>query len=575
MEKTWRPQNNPAQATVELLQEEVSLDYRTAFILAQRHISSFDEAKSFFRPDIGQLHDPFQMKDMDRAVDRLSEALHKKEKVLVYGDYDVDGTTAVTVVFSFLRQLNADCQYYIPDRYTEGYGFSMRGVDFAKEHGCSLIITLDCGVRDGEKIDYAASLGIDVIVCDHHTPAELPNAIAVLDPKRIDCTYPFKGLSGAGVGFKLLQALCMQQSLDENLLFQYLDLVTISIGADIVPLTGENRILAHYGLQLLQQTQRPGIKAMLTKAGFKKPAITITDVVFILAPRINAAGRIFSGKEAVALLLCENEEEALPLSTAIEEFNSTRKGLDKEITAQAIARAHEDAFQQQALSTVVFGDTWHKGVVGIVAARLVETFYKPAIVLVDDGQKMAGSARSIEGIDLFECLSECSETLLQFGGHSMAAGLSLKSERFLEFQKAFDDVVKQKLNNVRPMPVIRYDCEIDFEEITPKFFRVLKQLEPFGPENLSPVFLCRNIKSSRFTRTVGEGKNHLKLHVHQIKSPQLSMEGIGFDLGHWAEKLKDDRTVDLLFSLDENTWNQKTTLQLIVKDIRESTADAT
>lgn len=567
MEKRWLLKKQPDELLVSSLQHELGVSRSIAALLAQRGIGQFEEARNFFRPNIAHLHDPFLMKDMDRAVDRLSEAIHSKERVLIYGDYDVDGTTAVTIVYSFLKKLDVDCLYYIPDRYTEGYGFSMKGVDFAHEQHCSLIITLDCGVRDGLKIDYARSLGIDVIVCDHHQPAELPSATAVLDPKRTDCTYPFKGLSGAGVGFKLLQGLCIQQSMDMSELMGYLDLVTISIGADIVPLTGENRILAFHGLQLLQQSKRPGIAAMLSKAGFQKTALTITDVVFILAPRINAAGRIFSGKEAVAMLLSDNEESALPLSTAIEEYNATRKGLDKEITKQAIQQIDGDAFQQDSLSTVVYGESWHKGVVGIVASRLVETYYKPTIVLVSDGEKMAGSARSIEGIDLFECLSECDEHLIQFGGHTMAAGLSLSAKKFPLFQARFDEVVRQKLNNVRPLPFIEYDAEIDFDEINPKFFRILKQFEPFGPENLSPVFLARNVKNTRFSKVVGDG-SHLKLHVHQQHSPQIVFDGIGFNLGHCMDLLKNDTPVDLLFAIDENTWNGKTSLQLSVKDIR-------
>jgi len=567
MKKNWAPKISPPASIVEQLEQQLSVGRQVAILLAQRGIDSFEKARDFFRPELEQLHDPFLMKDMDRAVERLSEAIHRNEKILVYGDYDVDGTTAVTIVYSFLKKLGVDCLYYIPDRYTEGYGFSMQGVDFAHAQKCALIITLDCGVRDGLKIDYANTLGIDVIVCDHHQPAELPQAAAVLDPKRSDCSYPYKGLSGAGVGFKLLQGLCIQQSIDPSLLTEYLDLVTISIGADIVPLTGENRILAFHGLKLLQETRRPGIAAMLMKAGCKKPALTITDVVFILAPRINAAGRIFSGKEAVALLLSENEGEALPLSTAIEEYNATRKGLDKEITKQAIQHIDADAFQQSSLSTVVFGENWHKGVVGIVASRLVETYYKPTIVLVSDGEKMAGSARSIEGIDLFECLSECDEHLIQFGGHTMAAGLSLRAENFPLFRNRFDEVVREKLNNIRPEPFIEYDAEIDFEDITPKFFRILKQFEPFGPENLSPVFLARNVRNARFTKTVGDG-SHLKLHVHQEHSPQISFEGIGFNLAQWADVLKNNEPVDLLFSIDENTWNGKASLQLMVKDIR-------
>lgn len=572
MEKAWNPKQNNDISTTHLLSSSLNVDTIVAQLLSVRGIKTFEEARQFFRPNLDCLHDPFLMTDMHAAVNRLSEAIHQKQKILIYGDYDVDGTTAVTMVYSFLTEIGVSCFYYIPDRYTEGYGFSFKGVDFAKEKNCSLIITLDCGVRDGEKIDYANSLGIDVIVCDHHQPAETPQATAVLDPKRPDCAYPYKGLSGAGVGFKLLQALCAQQSIDESLLYSYLDLVTISIGADIVPMTGENRILAFHGLQKLRNSPRTGIAAMLHHANFHKPAITITDVVFILAPRINAAGRIFSGSKAVELLLSDSEEEALLLSRAIEEYNSTRKGLDKEITAQAIEKIKSDRFYQESMSTVVFDEGWHKGVVGIVASRLIETHYKPTIVLVSDGEKMSGSARSIDGIDLFECLSECAEFLTQFGGHTMAAGLSLPASQFVKFRARFDEVIQHKLQSKRPVPSIAYDAEIDFSDISPKLHRIIKQFEPFGPENLSPVFLTRNVQNKKFTRAVGENNKHLKLHICQKNTPHLAFEGIGFDLGLWAPLLLSNGLIDLLYSVEENHWNNQTTLQLVVKDIRESTS---
>jgi single-stranded-DNA-specific exonuclease len=508
------------------------------------------------------------MRDMDRAVTRLEKALENGEKILVYGDYDVDGTTAVTIMYSYLRDLGVSCDYYIPDRYTEGYGFSMKGVDYAHEHGCALIITLDCGVRDGAKIDYAAGKGIDVIVCDHHQPAQIPNASAVLDPKRPDCDYPFKGLCGAGVGFKLLQALTIKQNLDWNKLFQYLDLLTIAIAADIVPVSGENRIMAYHGLIQLQNTSRPGISAMLKNAGFKKDQLTITDVVFILAPRINAAGRIFSGKKAVDLLLAKSADDASPMAAAIEEFNTTRKNLDKGITEEALQKVKEDPFYDAALSIVIAGENWHKGVVGIVAARLVETHYKPTIVLVSDGEKMAGSARSIAGIDLFECLGECDDLLEQFGGHTMAAGLSLKATNFERFRKRFDEVIQKKLNHIKPVPQLHYDAEIAFTEIRPKLMRIIKQFEPFGPDNMHPIFLSEKVENHRSTRTVGDLKNHLKLHVHQQDTPSLALDGIGFDLGNWEQHFQQQHRADLLYALEENTWNNKTTIQLVVKDIR-------
>ena len=568
MQKNWIPIPSPDETLVQHLAGELSIEPVVARLLVQRGIQTFEEARSFFRPSLDDLHDPFLMRDMDRAVTRLVQALENGDKILVYGDYDVDGTTAVTLVYSFLRDLGVTCDYYIPDRYTEGYGFSMKGVDYAHDNGCQLIITLDCGVRDGAKIEYARSKGIDVIVCDHHQPAQIPDAAAVLDPKRPDCEYPFKGLCGAGVGFKLLQALCIELEIDRNKLFQYLDLVTIAIAADIVPVSGENRILAYHGLKQLQNTERHGIRAMLNNAGFKKDQLTITDVVFLLAPRINAAGRIFSGKKAVDLLLSQNPEEAATTAAAIEEFNTTRKTLDKGITEEALQKINDDEFYQSALSAVVYGENWHKGVVGIVAARIVETHYKPSIVLVSDGEKMAGSARSIVGIDLFECLSECEDLLEQFGGHTMAAGLSLKAANFELFRNRFDEVIRKKLNNIQPTPFMHYDAELDFTDIRPKLMRILKQFEPFGPENMHPVFLACNIENNGLTRAVGDQRNHLKLHVHQQKLPSLALDGIGFNLGHWNSDLQQKQPVDLLFALDENTWNNKTNIQLVVKDIR-------
>jgi single-stranded-DNA-specific exonuclease len=570
MEKRWKRLDLPDEEICAHLQMQLKVDQLTARLLVQRGIHSFEDARRFFRPSLDDLHDPFLMKDMDKAAERLLKALEHNEKILVYGDYDVDGTTAVTVMYSALRNLGAQCDYYIPDRYKEGYGFSFAGVDYAKENQQSLIITLDCGVRDGEKIDYASGFNIDVIVCDHHQPDGVPDAVAVLDPKRYDCSYPFKGLSGCGVGFKMLQAVFRLMGREEASLFDYLDLLTISIGADIVPLIGENRILAHHGLRKLEEYKRPGVAAMLKNAGFQKQQMSITDVVFILAPRINAAGRILSGKQAVALLLTETEDEASALSTALEENNKTRKNLDKEITAEALQKIEQDEFYSSSFSSVVADSTWHKGVVGIVASRLVEAHYKPAIVMVDDGEKMSGSARSISGVDLFEVLGECSELLLQFGGHTMAAGLSLRSENFLRFREKFDRVVRQTLGEVRPVQELIYDCEINLDEITPPFYRRLNQFAPFGPDNMKPVFLIKNLMNTRFTRAVGEGAAHIKLHVHQEKNSALSIEGIGFDLGGWASVMASGMPVDILCTIEENVWNEKVSIQLAVKDIRKS-----
>jgi single-stranded-DNA-specific exonuclease len=554
MQKNWIPKSKtPAEKTAELAQS-VGITPVLATLLIQRGIDSYDKAKAFFRPGLDMLHNPFLMKDMDKAVERLTRAVHANEKILVYGDYDVDGTTAVTVMYSFLKKIGATAEYYIPDRYTEGYGFSFAGVEYAKANGFSLIITLDCGIKDTEKVAKAAEYGIDVIICDHHNPGELPAAYAVLDTKRADCEYPYKGLSGCGVGFKLIQGFCQQQGIDEQEIFCYLDLLTISIGADIVPLTDENRVLAYFGLELLQQNRRPGIQAMLEQSGFKKKSMNITDVVFILAPRINAAGRIFSGKPA------------------LEDNNNTRRGLDKGITQEALQNIDADIFYQTSYTTVVSDHKWHKGVVGIVASRLVEAYYKPAVVLVEGEEKMAGSARSIPGIDLFEALGECSDLLEQFGGHTMAAGLSLKRENFEAFRQRFDDAVARMLHHVRPTPYVEYDCELEGEDITPKFFRILQQFAPFGPENMRPVFMMRNVINAGNTRTVGETGTHLKLHIKPNTSDKVAAyDGIGFDLGHWAKAICTASTaVDILFVLEENEFNGRVSIQLNVKDVRLS-----
>lgn len=571
MTNIWVAKPVENTSVVKELAQVLSIDETIAQLLVLRGVKTFNEARDFFRPDLAKLHDPFLMKDMGQAVQRLVQCIERNEKVLVYGDYDVDGTTSVTLVYTVLTELGVTCDYYIPDRYTEGYGFSYAGVDYAESIGASLIITLDCGVRDGLKIRYAADKGIDVIVCDHHQVMDIPPAVAVLDPHRSDCNYPYKGLSGCGVGFKMLQALFITLGYDQEFLLRHLDLLTVSIGADIVPLNGENRILAYYGLQLLAQSKkRPGIQAMLTSANFTKQELTISDVVFILAPRINAAGRIYSGKQAVELLLAPDLERAMKLSPNLEEVNGTRKELDKNITAEALQRIMEDEFYHSSFSTVVAGKGWHKGVVGIVASRLIESHYKPTIVLVDDGEKMVGSARSIHGLDMFELLEECSDLLEQFGGHTMAAGLTLKSDKYLAFREKFDQCVSQRLNNRLPQPFIEYDAEIKLEQITPKFYRIIKQFSPYGPENMRPVFMARRVRDARFTRAVGQDGSHLKLHLMQGNDDKLTFDGIGFGLGKWAQYMTAGNEVDIVFSLNENHFNGVTTLQLSVKDIRKS-----
>lgn len=565
----WKNISDTQIPEKETLAKKLNIHPLLASLLIKRGIKTFEEARDFFNPILENLHDPFLMKDMDKAVSRLSSAMRQKEKVLIYGDYDVDGTTAVTLVYSFLKSLGMDCEYYIPDRYKEGYGFSMDGVEWAKANAVSLIITLDCGIKDGIRIAKAGEYGMDVIVCDHHNPGELPPAFAILDPKREDCPYPFKGLSGCGVGFKMLQAFCRKEMLDESPLMDALDLVMISIGADIVPLSGENRVLAFHGLKRIEAFKRPGIQAMLRQAKFEKEKLTITDVVFILAPRINAAGRIFSGKRAVELLLTTNEEDAKNISEALEENNDTRKGLDKLITKEAVQLISGDDFYRTSFSTVVNGDGWHKGVVGIVASRLVDEFHKPAIVLVTSGEKMTGSARSINGVDLYDILSECHDLLEQFGGHTMAAGLSLRTENFSAFRDRFDKLVKKALGEVLLEPSIEFEEEIQLADIDEKFFRILQRFAPFGPENMKPVFLSSGVRNAGYTRTVGDTGAHLKLHVTQ-DGRQTPMDGIGFDLGDWATLLQSGEKTDILYTIEDNTWKNRTSIQLNVKDIRIS-----
>lgn len=567
MEKRWIPKNTANPDEVAALRHAVKLSEVTARILVRLGLKSHQDVIQFFKPQLDQLHDPFLMRDMDKAVNRVTEAIHAKQKIMVYGDYDVDGTTAVSLMLGFLQKLGADCFPYIPDRYEEGYGFSFKGVDEAVLQGVSLIITLDCGIKDGAKIDRAQSHGIDVIVCDHHQPEELPRAFAVLNPKRADCPYPYKGLSGCGVGFKLISAMC-EQSFQGVSYYEFLDLVTIAIGADIVPLTGENRVLAFHGLQRMAQSKRPGIQALLNSAGHHDKPIGITEAVFLLAPRINAAGRIFSGRRAVELLMTTTPEEAEQVASAIEENNKTRKTLDKSITAEAIQLVREDAASENRYGIVVAHSDWHKGVVGIVAARLVETFYKPSIVLAEKDGVLSGSARSIPGIDLYEVLQSCEHCLTQFGGHTMAAGLSLPAENLTTFQQAFSDAIGERLHYQFPVPCLEYDEELPIGDISAGLFNILQQMEPFGPENMRPVFLAKKVISGPNTKVIGGDRNHLRVHLMDENNRDKSAEGVAFFQARWYEALSSGASVDILYSLEENNWNGRKNIQLQVKDIR-------
>lgn len=573
MMKNWKITNTFDNKTINLLQNELGINQVLASLLSSRNIKNFDEAKTFFRPSLKLLHDPFLMLNMGDAVKRLLKAIDNHEKILVFGDYDVDGTTSVALVYSFLKnQMNANVDYYIPDRYKEGYGISLQGVDYAEENQQSLIIALDCGIRAIDQINYANEKNIDFIICDHHQPGdEVPNASAVLDPMQKDCNYPFKGLSGCGVGFKLMQGLCHQKNIDESQLMSYLDLLTISIGADIVSLSGENRILAYHGLKILADSPRVGIKTMLDQAEFTKSEMTITDVVFVLAPRINAAGRISSGKEAVTLLISENKEAAIKIGKGIEIKNTDRKELDKAITKEALQTIQEEEWYQNSWSTVIAGESWHKGVIGIVASRLIEKYYRPTIVLTLHNEVYVGSARSIKGFDIHQALHQCSDLLDKYGGHTMAAGMSMKKDNLEEFRVRFEEIVQKSLAPEDLIPEIRIDAELNFDEITPKFYRILKQFAPFGPDNMHPVFVTRNVYNEKFTKAVGADRAHLKLHVKQKGFATGAMNGIAFGLGEYEKGFLDQELFDIVYTIGENTWNDKTTLQLIVKDIRKTT----
>lgn len=564
MHKIWSLQNTGDASVIDQLKSQLGVDEFIANLLFNRGITSFDKAKKFFRPSLEDVHDPFLMKDMDVAVERLSNALFNQEKILVYGDYDVDGTTSVAMMSSFLEELGMACHIYLPDRYKEGYGVSEKGVRFAAESGCSLMIALDCGVKAVDQVNLANELGVDVIICDHHEPGEThPAAVALLDPKRKDCNYPFDGLSGCGVGFKLLHAFCLQQDIDLNKLWAYLDMLTISIGADIVPMIDENRVFARAGLKLLLQRPRPGIAAMFESAKFRKSTITISDVVFILAPRINAAGRIASARDAVELLKATDYAEAVELAKAVEQRNLERRTYDKDFTEQALAQFDEDPFYRDAVSTVVKGENWNKGVIGIVASRLIDNHYRPTIVMTESNGKLAGSARSIEGIDVHEVLGECADHLIQYGGHAMAAGMTMKPECFLDFRQAFDDAIRKRLGPETLVPKVRIDHEIDFGGITGSNYKILKQFAPFGPGNMKPVFMTKNVSDSG-SRVVGSDQTHLKLGVRQGTQ---HFDGIGFGMASFYGDISKSN-FDLVYTLDENEWNGEVNLQLNVLDIK-------
>jgi len=559
----WTLKTIPEKEKISQLATDLSVDKTIASILLNRGITSFDTAKKFFRPSLSDLHDPFLMKDMDIAVKRIEKAISSNENILVFGDYDVDGTTAVSLVSSYLKTYYPNIATYIPDRYEEGYGVSYQGIDFAKDNEFSLIIALDCGIKAIDKVAYATEKGIDFIICDHHKPGvKIPKAVAILNPKRIDCEYPYDELCGCGVGFKLIQALGAKRNQTIDDFIPYLDLVATAIGADIVPMTGENRILAYFGLQVINTNPRNGFKAIIHQ--FKKPSLTITDVVFTIAPRINAAGRIKHGNYAVELLTEMDFETAIEFATSIETFNSERKALDKKITLDALQQI-KDNNEQESNTSVVYAETWHKGVIGIVASRLIETYYRPTLVFTKSGDKLAASARSVKGFDVYNALEQCAEFIEQFGGHKYAAGLTLEPKNYAAFKQRFEEVVTDTLPENLKIPEIAIDAELDLSEITPKFYRIIEQMAPFGPQNMKPTFSSTSVRDNGYGKQVGEDKTHLKLNLI-YGSDKKTYNAIGFGLGTKLPLIQND--FDIAYSLDENTWNGYTSIQLLLKDLK-------
>ncbi|MCF6349158.1 MAG: single-stranded-DNA-specific exonuclease RecJ [Flavobacteriaceae bacterium] len=563
----WTQKPKPSSDKISNLSNELSVDITIASLLVQRGIETFEKAKDFFRPNLNDLHDPFLMQDMQLAVERIEKAISTNENILVYGDYDVDGTTAVSLVSSYLKTYYANVATYIPDRYDEGYGISYQSIDFSEDNDFSLIIALDCGIKALDKVEYANKKGIDFIICDHHRPGnELPKAIAVLDPKREDCHYPYDELCGCGVGFKLIQALASRKNKNIDDLKIYLDLVATAIAADIVPITGENRILTYHGLHQINTNPRAGIKAIINQ--LKKDTLTITDVVFIIAPRINAAGRMKHGNYAVELLIETDLNIANSKAAEIEVFNNNRRDLDKIITQEGLQQIVANN-EEQNFTTVVYQEDWHKGVIGIVASRLIETYYRPTLVFTKSGNKLAASARSVRGFDVYNALDACSEHIEQFGGHKYAAGLTLSEENYENFKQKFEQVVKETIPDELRSPEIKIDQEIELSEITPKFYRILKQFGPFGPKNMKPVFMVKNVKDTGYSKNVGADESHLKFSM--VSENGIKFNGIGFNLGKYYDVISKGDLFDIVCTIEENHWNGNTSLQLSVKDIKIET----
>lgn len=569
MDKNWIIKNQGAEETVSRLAGELKIEKALANLLIQRNITTYEEARKFFRPDLADLHDPFLMKDMELAVDRIGSAIRNNEQVLVYGDYDVDGTTSVALIYSFFKSRYDRLNFYIPDRYSEGYGISFTGIDHARERGCSLIIALDCGIKATEKVGYAREKGIDFIICDHHTPGDaIPDAVAVLDPKRSDCPYPYKELSGCGVGFKLIQAFARKNEIPEAEVMAYLDLVAVSIASDIVSLTGENRVLTHFGLKQLNEAPRTGLKIIVELAGIRDKEINIDDIVYKIGPRINAAGRIESGNSAVKLLIADNKNEARVIGKKVNDYNDTRRNIDNSITQEALAMIDNDPVERKRKSTVLYREDWHKGVIGIVASRLIDSYYRPTVILTESNGLATGSARSVYGFDLYQAIDSCSDLLENFGGHKYAAGLTLKTENIPRFKKRFEEVVEGTINPDQLIPVVEIDTEISLRDITPKFFRILRQLEPFGPDNMAPVFLTENVVDNGSGKVVGNNGDHLKMNLIQEEEPYKIYPAIAFQQGNCYSGIRNGNAFDVCYTITENAYMGRTSLQLNIRDIK-------
>ena len=565
MEKRWVQKEPIHNESKESLVKALNISADLTELLLQRGVTTFEEAKTFFRPSLNHLHDPFLMKNMDRAVNRLCDAIFSQEKILIYGDYDVDGTTSVSLVHGFLSKYSEQVSYYIPDRYTEGYGISIQGIEHAKAKGIGLIISLDCGIRAVDQAALARSYGVDLIICDHHLPGEvLPDALAVLDPKQADDHYPYKELSGCGVGFKLLQGFCMQNSIDLEELFQFMDLLAVSIASDIVPITGENRVMAFYGLKKLNQSPCPGLKALIDISGLKGE-LDISSIVFYIGPRINATGRLTHAHDSVRLLTAKDTSETEAFAEVLHAKNSERKEFDKSITEEALEMVAADEQLKIARSTVLFKNDWHKGVIGIVASRCIEKYYRPTIILTESSEKATGSARSIEGFDIHDAISQCSDLLEQFGGHTHAAGLTLPIENVPAFQQRFEEVVASSIASEILTPKIDVDLEVRLDFVNYKNYSIIKQMSPFGPHNQQPVFVTRGVKLKYPPKIVKE--EHLKVSIYQ-DDPKFVYEAIGFGLAEKAELIQQNQTFDIAYQIEENDYRGNKSLQLNIKDVK-------